>query len=105
MMRVYSLWIHRYARLFSLDTQIWSDLIYDANIDYRAFHSTATRVITTKHSKKWECYIFGGMYCAGGPYQFHNDEDKETDEPQLGYFRCDPVQYNTSRNPRERSQS
>eukprot|EP01083_Nonionella_stella_P288608 982088_1 len=108
------------ARLFSLDTHIWSDLIYNADIEYRAFHSTATRIITHKHSKQWECYVFGGMCCAGGPYQYHNDMfkftfcdgnytdeavDDATSEPQLGYFQCDPVQYNSTRTPRERSQS
>ena len=119
------------ARLLSLTDMIWYDLEFQVDIDHRAYHASTSRLVTVADNHKWECYIFGGQYCAGGPYIYHNDvikftfydknytesdaendedtifdidDDKDEDE-KLGYFECEILPNNGNDEPRERSQS
>eukprot|EP01083_Nonionella_stella_P177679 625218_1 len=62
------------ARLLRLDDLTWYTLVYNTNIDYRAHHCSATRIIYDHNSQQnvFQCYIFGGQFCDGGPYVYHN---------------------------------
>eukprot|EP00486_Rosalina_sp_Unknown_P015541 CAMPEP_0201593594 /NCGR_PEP_ID=MMETSP0190_2-20130828/191150_1 /ASSEMBLY_ACC=CAM_ASM_000263 /TAXON_ID=37353 /ORGANISM="Rosalina sp." /LENGTH=298 /DNA_ID=CAMNT_0048052843 /DNA_START=92 /DNA_END=987 /DNA_ORIENTATION=- len=122
------------AKLLSLSDMIWYDLEYQIDIDYRAYHTSTTRLIEDKTGSKWECYIFGGQYCSGGPYIYHNDVVKFTfykkkykapepdaedtifdiagddakdaaEEQADAYFECEILGINGDDAPRERSQS
>ena len=72
------------AALLSLDDNKWHSLEFDEYIDYRAYHSTASRMRTVGNEQngtmrqQFEVYIFGGQYCNGGPYEYHNDIFKFT---------------------------
>eukprot|EP01084_Bolivina_argentea_P180511 311873_1 len=114
------------ARLLFLQNMTWINLIYNANIDFRAYHSTASRIIydDTLKTHKYEMYLFGGQFCNGGPYEYHNDlfkftfYDKQYSEINLlnaannneqnannnvGWFQCDQIQTFGTK-PRPRSQ-
>lgn len=82
------------ARLLSLNNMKWYNLIFNnVDIDLRAHHSTCTRYILSEN--KFECYLFGGMYCDGGPYKYHNDMYKFTFyQKNDGYFTCNKIIYN-----------
>ena len=72
------------AALLSVDDNKWHSLTFDVDIGYRAHHSTASRMAivenekSEKMSQQFEVYIFGGQYCSGGPYEYHNDIFKFT---------------------------
>ena len=72
------------AALLSVDDNKWHSLTFDVDIDFRAHHATATRMAIVeneksgKMSQQFEVYIFGGQYCSGGPYEYHNDIFKFT---------------------------
>eukprot|EP01083_Nonionella_stella_P105982 305205_1 len=66
------------ARLLCLDTLTWYSMQHSCR-SLRAHHASVTRLIQTdKGTHKFEVYLFGGMYCQGGPYAFHNDMWKFT---------------------------
>ena len=75
---------HNDAALLSLDDYQWHELQFDVDIECRAFHSTASRMVTVKDrvsgemKQQFEVYLFGGQWCVGGPYEYHNDVFKFT---------------------------
>ena len=71
------------ARLLFVDSLAWHELSYGVQIDVRAFHSTASRLLTQRSAggtvqHKAEVLLFGGQFCNGGPYEYHNDLFKFT---------------------------
>eukprot|EP01083_Nonionella_stella_P080464 221159_1 len=67
------------ARLLRLDDLTWYNLVYDTSIDSniiwsRTHHCITTRITHDHNSQQniFQCYIFGGQYCNGGPYVYHN---------------------------------
>eukprot|EP01083_Nonionella_stella_P072849 196575_1 len=84
------------ARLLRLEDLTWYNLASNTNIDYRAYHCSATRIIYDHNSQQniFQCYIFGGQFCDGGPYVYHNTLFMFQFHSN-GYFNITEMQPNT----------
>jgi len=88
---------HKYnlndAYILFLDDYYWCDLNRsiqtDEYLQVRGHHCSAMRVI---QDECVEIYIFGGQYCYGGPYVYHNDlwcfTFKNTGEYNFRKIKC-----------------